>query len=91
MNRPRNTMPDFTYEALATTGQRSQGTLTAGSEREVQAMLDSRGLFPLRIQAAAGGVMTMVPSVLVWTAQPRERRSASLRRARWSGLWRRRG
>jgi general secretion pathway protein F/type IV pilus assembly protein PilC len=47
-------MPDFTYEALASTGQRSQGMLTATSEREVQAMLDARGLFPLRIQAAAG-------------------------------------
>src|SRR5438128_7142235 len=47
-------MPDFTYEALATTGQRSHGTLTANTEREVQAMLDARGLFPVRIQAAAG-------------------------------------
>src|SRR5438445_2575882 len=47
-------MPDFTYEALATTGQRSQGTFTANTEREVQAMLDARGLFPLRIQAASG-------------------------------------
>jgi general secretion pathway protein F/type IV pilus assembly protein PilC len=28
--------------------------LTANSEREVQAILDARGLFPLRIQAAAG-------------------------------------
>jgi general secretion pathway protein F len=49
-------MPDFTYEALATTGQRSQGTFTANTEREVQAMLDARGLFPLRIQAASGSV-----------------------------------
>jgi general secretion pathway protein F/type IV pilus assembly protein PilC len=42
-------MPDFTYEALAPSGQRSQGTLTATSEREVLAMLDSRGLYPVRI------------------------------------------
>lgn len=42
-------MPDFTYEALGTTGQRTSGTLTAGSEREVLTMLDSRGLFPVRI------------------------------------------
>jgi general secretion pathway protein F/type IV pilus assembly protein PilC len=47
-------MPDFTYEALGSTGQRSQGTLTANSEREVMTMLDARGLFPVRIQAAHG-------------------------------------
>jgi len=28
-------VPEFTYEAIATTGQRSQGNLTANSEREV--------------------------------------------------------
>lgn len=44
-------MPDFTYEALAATGKRDHGTLTAGSEREVIAMLDARGLFPVRILA----------------------------------------
>jgi general secretion pathway protein F/type IV pilus assembly protein PilC len=49
-------MPDFTYEALATSGQKSQGTLTAASEHEVVAMLDARGLFPLKIeQARAAG------------------------------------
>ena len=42
-------MPEFSYEALATTGQRNKGTLTAGSEREVMAMLDARGLFPVTI------------------------------------------
>ncbi len=42
-------MPDFTYEAVANSGQRNQGTLTATSEREALAMLDARGLFPLRI------------------------------------------
>jgi general secretion pathway protein F/type IV pilus assembly protein PilC len=45
-------MAEFTYEALASTGQRSNGTLTAGSEREAMAMLDSRGLFPVRIAMA---------------------------------------
>jgi general secretion pathway protein F len=44
-------VPEFTYEAMASSGIRSQGTLTAGSEREVMAMLDSRGLFPVRIAA----------------------------------------
>jgi general secretion pathway protein F len=43
---------EFTYEALASSGLRSQGTLSANSEREVMTMLDSRGLFPVRIQAA---------------------------------------
>lgn len=45
-------MPDFTYEALASTGQRTSGTLTAGSEREVLTMLDSRGLFPVKVEPA---------------------------------------
>ncbi|HZT80372.1 MAG TPA: type II secretion system F family protein [Gemmataceae bacterium] len=45
-------MPEFAYEAMAVTGQRSQGTLTAQSEREAMAMLDARGLFPVRIQVA---------------------------------------
>src|SRR5205823_11770199 len=47
-------MPEFTYDALANTGQRSKGTLTAQSEREVMAMLDARGLFPLHITAVKG-------------------------------------
>jgi type II secretory pathway component PulF len=50
-------MPEFTYEALTSTGQKNQGSLVANTEREVMAMLDARGLFPLRISAprAAGG------------------------------------
>jgi general secretion pathway protein F len=43
-------MPDFTYEALANTGMRNQGTLTAGSKHEVMSMLDARGLFPVSIE-----------------------------------------
>jgi general secretion pathway protein F/type IV pilus assembly protein PilC len=49
-------MPDFNYEALAGTGQRSNGTLTANSERDAMAMLDARGLFPLRIELAKSAV-----------------------------------
>lgn len=45
-------MPDFTYEALARTGTKSTGTLTANSEREAAMILDSRGLFPLKILLA---------------------------------------
>src|SRR5262249_46009538 len=37
---------------LAQTGIRSAGTLTATSEREAMAMLDARGLFPVRIAVA---------------------------------------
>jgi general secretion pathway protein F/type IV pilus assembly protein PilC len=47
-------MPEYIYEAMAVTGQRSQGTMTAGSEREVMAMLDSRGMYPMRIEQTAG-------------------------------------
>ncbi len=45
-------MPEFKYEAMATGGVRSQGTLVANSEREVMAMLDARGLFPVRVAAS---------------------------------------
>jgi general secretion pathway protein F/type IV pilus assembly protein PilC len=53
-------VPDFTYEALARTGAKSTGTLTANSEREAALILDGRGLFPLKIflaktQAASAG------------------------------------
>jgi general secretion pathway protein F/type IV pilus assembly protein PilC len=41
---------------MAATGQRSTGTLTAGSEREVMSMLDARGLFPVHIQPTKGKV-----------------------------------
>jgi general secretion pathway protein F/type IV pilus assembly protein PilC len=42
-------MPEFTYEAVATDGTRTQGTLVATSDREVLSMLDARRLVPLRI------------------------------------------
>ncbi|MSU80111.1 MAG: type II secretion system F family protein [Gemmataceae bacterium] len=48
-------MPDFNYEALAETGQRTHGTLTANNEREVMSMLDGKGLFPLRIELSRAG------------------------------------
>jgi general secretion pathway protein F/type IV pilus assembly protein PilC len=40
---------EFAFDALSNNGQRSKGTLTAASEREVMAMLDARGLFPVTI------------------------------------------
>jgi general secretion pathway protein F/type IV pilus assembly protein PilC len=45
-------VPEFTYEAVGNTGLRSQGTLTATSEREAMAQLDARGLFPINIAQA---------------------------------------
>ncbi len=43
-------MPDFTYVARNPSGAQAAGTLSAASEREVMALLDSKGLFPVRIQ-----------------------------------------
>ncbi len=53
-------MPDFIYDAMAKTGVKSSGTVTASSEREAALILDGRGLFPLKIglaknQASGGG------------------------------------
>ena len=48
-------MPDFNYTALASTGTKSTGTVTAGNEREAAAMLDAKGLFPISIALAAAG------------------------------------
>src|SRR5437868_3049430 len=45
-------MPDFMYEAMASTGTKATGTLTANSEREAALILDGRGLFPLKILLA---------------------------------------
>src|SRR5262245_20380291 len=52
-------MPDFAYVARGTAGQQSAGVLTAASEREVMALLDQKGLFPVRIQPAkkSGGAL----------------------------------
>lgn len=66
-------MPDFTYEALARTGAKSTGTLTANSEREAALILDGRGLFPLKIAmakdqaAGAGGFFSGVSGRAVAT------------------------
>src|SRR5262245_28291355 len=43
-------MPEFRHTALGNGGQRSNGTLTAISEREVMTMLDARGLYPIKIE-----------------------------------------
>jgi general secretion pathway protein F/type IV pilus assembly protein PilC len=50
-------VPDYTYEAIASNGQRSTGTLTAVSEREAMAMLDAKAMFPVRITMAKGSTI----------------------------------
>ncbi len=66
-------MPEFTYEAMTTVGARSQGNLVANSEREALSILDSRGLFPLRIAAAKqthkGGRRVRAASLAAFYAQ----------------------
>jgi general secretion pathway protein F len=49
-------MPDYSYEALAGTGQRTNGTLAANNEREVVSILDAKGLFPIRIEMSKQAV-----------------------------------
>lgn len=57
-------MPDFTYTALAPTGVKSTGTVTAGSEREAAALIDAKGLFPISIgEAKAGGGFSLFGGV----------------------------
>jgi type II secretory pathway component PulF len=47
-------MPDFAYIARDLTGNRVEGTLAAGNEREAAAALSGRDLFPLRVASADG-------------------------------------
>jgi general secretion pathway protein F/type IV pilus assembly protein PilC len=49
-------MPEFAYIARDTTGNRVQGTLAAGTEREAVAALSGRNLFPLKVASADGRV-----------------------------------
>src|SRR3989304_8703910 len=49
-------MPEFAYIARDLTGNRVEGTLAAGTEREVIASLSARELFPLKVAAADGHV-----------------------------------
>ena len=47
-------MPEFAYIARDLTGNRVEGTLAAGTEREVVAALSGRDLFPLKVASADG-------------------------------------
>lgn len=62
-------MPDFAYIARNLTGQRIEGTLAAGSERDALAQLATRDLFPVKVsvekQATPAGELIKVPSRVV--------------------------
>jgi general secretion pathway protein F/type IV pilus assembly protein PilC len=50
-------MPEFAYIARDLTGNRIEGTLAAGTEREAVAALSGRNLFPLKVASADGRVL----------------------------------
>jgi type II secretory pathway component PulF len=50
-------MPEFAYIARDLTGNRVEGTLAAGTEREAVATLSGRDLFPLKVASADGRVI----------------------------------
>src|ERR1041385_2172587 len=45
-------MPEYRIQAVANNGRSIQEKLTAESEQDAVAMLDARGLFPVRIELA---------------------------------------
>lgn len=47
-------MPDFTYTARNSTGQRIDGVLSAGNQREAVAALAAQQLFPVEVKASGG-------------------------------------
>jgi general secretion pathway protein F/type IV pilus assembly protein PilC len=49
-----HSMPEFAYIARDLTGNRVEGTLAAGTEREAVAALSGRNLFPLKVASADG-------------------------------------
>jgi general secretion pathway protein F/type IV pilus assembly protein PilC len=50
-------MPEFAYIARDTSGNRVEGTLAAGTEREAIATLVGRNLFPSKVSSADGRVL----------------------------------
>jgi general secretion pathway protein F/type IV pilus assembly protein PilC len=57
-------MPDFAYVARTATGQRVEGVLSAGTQREALSALSAKDLFPLQVKAA-GGALRQVGSLKV--------------------------
>lgn len=50
-------MPDFAYIARTTTGQRVEGVLSAGTQREALLALSGKDLFPVQVKASGGKVL----------------------------------
>jgi general secretion pathway protein F/type IV pilus assembly protein PilC len=71
-------VPDFTYEALAKSGAKSTGTLTANSEREAALILDGRGLFPIKISLARQQVVGPNARIGFWTKKVKGRQLATM-------------
>src|SRR5690606_33608946 len=46
--------PDFAYVARTTTGQRVEGVLSAGTQREALLALAGKELFPVQVKASGG-------------------------------------
>jgi type II secretory pathway component PulF len=49
-------MPDFAYIARTATGQRVEGVLSAGTQREALSALSAKELFPVQVKASGGKV-----------------------------------
>ena len=49
-------MPDFAYVARTASGQRVEGVLSAGTQREVLSALSAKELFPVQVKATGGKV-----------------------------------
>src|SRR5438128_833340 len=49
-------MPDFAYVARTATGQRVEGVLSAGTQREALSALSAKELFPVQVKASGGKV-----------------------------------
>jgi type II secretory pathway component PulF len=54
--RTNEIMPEFAYVARSVAGQRVEGVLSAGTEREAIASLNTQQLFPMEVKAASGHV-----------------------------------
>lgn len=58
-------MPEFAYIARDLTGNRVEGTLAAGTEREAVATLSARELFPLKVASTEGQAVGKTGSLRV--------------------------
>ncbi len=59
-------MPDFTYIAKTSNGERSEGTIVASSRRDALQQLRQRSLFPLKVNDAVSAKPAMEQISLPW-------------------------